>query len=56
MRPVVFFFAEPEMIAERVAKQLGCSPDEALVLMEQWDRIAVFEHRAGNDIPLRKLN
>jgi hypothetical protein len=56
MRPILLFFADPEEIAERVAAQMGIRIDEALLLREQWDRIAVFEHRVDNNIPRRELN
>jgi hypothetical protein len=47
-------FEEPDVIAERVATQMGWSADEAR--MERWDRIAVETLCIGNDYPRKELH
>jgi hypothetical protein len=56
MRPVLFLFEDPDVIAERVAVQMGCTVEEAIDLMEAFDRLAVLDFCVGNEIPRSELN
>ena len=49
MKPILF--EDSDVIAEKVAQQMGISPEEAAASMKVWDELAVRNFCVGNDIP-----
>ncbi|MGZ3689409.1 MAG: hypothetical protein ACXVBW_13995 [Bdellovibrionota bacterium] len=56
MKPILFFFEDPDEIAEKVAAQMGFTPEEAMDHMERWDEISVQTFRVGNRFPRENLH
>lgn len=43
-------------IVARVAEQMGCTPAEARVQMDHWDRVAMETFCLGNNYPREALH
>ncbi len=56
MGPILFLFEDPEVIAVKVAAQMGLTPEAAAEHMECWDRISVATFCVGNDYPRKELH
>jgi hypothetical protein len=56
MTPVLFLLENPDDVAERLARQWGCLPEEALRQMEYCDCAAIEAFQPGNDFPKGGLN
>jgi regulator of replication initiation timing len=48
--------AAADVIVEKVATQMQCTPDEAKRHMEYWDRVAVETFSVDNDFPRSELH
>jgi hypothetical protein len=47
---------EPLSIHEKVADQMGCTPEEARDHMERWDKIAETMFHVGNELARDELH
>jgi hypothetical protein len=56
MIPNVIFFADVDEVVEKVAAQMGFTPQEAVQHMIRWDMISVETFRVGNDYPRKELH
>jgi len=56
MKPILYLLEHPDVIAEKVAQQMGMSRQEAAVHMAMWDEISIRTFRVGNHYPKRELH
>lgn len=56
MRPILFLFEHPEVIAAKVGAQMGLTAEEAIEHMQVWDSISVETFCLGNSYPRQELH
>jgi len=54
MKPILF--EDSDVIAEKVAQQMGISPEMAAQHMEMWDKMSIGLFQIGNDFPRKELH
>jgi hypothetical protein len=53
---MILFLEDPAVIAEKVARQMGLTIEEAIYHMENWDEMSIQTFRVGNSFPRKELH